>query len=200
MIVWTEEMLSLLGKDTDHALAERFGISNMTVARKRNELQIPIYEWRASGVRYQSLFKWTPESIARLGKEPDLLIAQSLGISRQAVYIKRKSLKIKAPRQRAPRVNRLPVDAIPLLGTCSDSALAARFGIPADVVFQARRSRKIPAAHFEDPIPHGLLDALGTASDRVLALRFGWHYSKIRLLRLQHSVPAYTGPRQKAGA
>lgn len=199
MIVWTEEMLSHLGKETDQRLAERYGISNMTVARKRQALEIPVCEWRAAGVKYQKLFKWTPEFIAQLGKKPDMQIAQALGVSRQAVYVKRKSLKIAACTERGPRMNRLHPDALPLLGTCSDAELADRFGVPADLVYMARRARQIPAAQQHTPIPPGLVEALGTASDRELGLRFAWHYSKVRQLRLEHRVPAYKRPKRKAG-
>lgn len=118
----------------------------------------------------------------------DMHIAQALGISRQAVYMKRKSLKVAACTERGPRMDRLHPDAIPLRATCSDAALAARFGVPADLVYMARRARQIPVAQHHTPMPPGLVEALGTASDRELGLWFSWHYSKVRTLRLEQRV------------
>ncbi len=40
MKTWTDEMIALLGTESDTALGDRWGMSRMTVARKRQTLAI----------------------------------------------------------------------------------------------------------------------------------------------------------------
>lgn len=58
----------------------------MTVAGKRQSLAIAPYNLQQGGFQRETLFRWSPENIALLGKEPDAIVARRLGISRRAVY------------------------------------------------------------------------------------------------------------------
>ena len=115
MKIWTDEMIALLGTESDTALGDRWGMSRMTVARKRQSLAIAPYDLKQGGFQRETLFRWSPENLALLGKEPDATVARRLGISRRAVYLMRLRQGL-APAKRAPRVYSLPPAAVPLLG------------------------------------------------------------------------------------
>lgn len=44
MKIWTDEMIALLGTESDTALGDRWGMSRMTVARKRQSSAIEPYD------------------------------------------------------------------------------------------------------------------------------------------------------------
>lgn len=175
MKIWTDEMLALLGTESDTALGDRWGMSRMTVARKRQSLAIAPYDLKQGGFQRKTLFRWSPENLALLGQEPDATVARRLGISRRAVYLTRLRQGL-APAKRAPRVHSLPPEAVPLLGKLRDAELAHRFGIPDDLVYRERKRRGIPKLHVEQPLSEALLAELGTDSDRAIGLRHGLHY------------------------
>ncbi len=192
-------MLALLGTESDTALGDRWGMSRMTVARKRQSLEIASYDLKRGGFQRETLFRWSPENLTLLGKEPDATVARRLGISRRAVYKMRLRQGLPAAK-RAPRVHSLPHEAVPLLGKLSDAELAYRFGIPDDLVYRKRKQRDIPKLQVEQPISEALLAELGTESDRVIGLRHGVHCSKVRRLRLERQIPAYKRPNRKKAA
>jgi len=177
MKIWTDEMIALLGTESDTALGDRWGMSRMTVARKRQTLAIAPYDLKQGGFQRETLFRWSPENLALLGQEPDATVARRLGISRRAVYLMRLRQGL-APAKRAPRVYSLPPAAVPLLGKLRDAELAHRFGIPDDLVYRERKRRDIPKLQDEKPLSEALLAELGTDSDRAVGLRHGVHYSK----------------------
>lgn len=193
MKAWTDEMLALLGTESDTALGDRWAMSRMTVARKRQSLEIAPYDLKQAGFNGETLFRWSPESLALIGEEPDATVAKKLGINRRAVYKMRTSLAL-APAKRAPRSHVLPPDALPLLGEVRDSELAHRFGIPDDLVYRERKRRNIPKLKTEQPLREALLAELGTDSDRAIGMKHGVPCSKVRRLRLSRNIPAYKRP------
>ena len=106
-----DEMLALLGTESDTFLGDHWGMSRMTVAGKRQSLAIAPYNLKQGGFQRETLFRWSPEHIALLGKESDAIVGRRLGISRRAVYRMRLIQKL-APAKRAPRVHTLPPEAI----------------------------------------------------------------------------------------
>ena len=96
---------------------------------------------------------WTKELIAELGKVPDIVLAEKLGVDRKSVVYKRQSLGIKASFDRArntPPPNMagwnkitLPTDAIEKLGKLPDYILAREYDVSKEVIQRARRKRKI---------------------------------------------------------
>lgn len=196
MKTWTDEMLALLGTESDNALGDRWDMSRMTVARKRQSLAIASYDLKRGGFQRETLFRWSPENLALIGQESGATVARRLGISRRAVYLMRLRQGL-APAKRAPRVYTLPPEAVPLLGKVRDAELAHRFGIPDDLVYRERKRREIPKLQVEQPLSEALLADLGTDSDRAIGLRHGVHYSKVRQLRLKRQIPAYKRPNRK---
>lgn len=189
-------MIALLGTQSDTALGDRWGMSRMTVARKRQSLEIAAYDLRQGGFQRETLFRWTPQTLALLGEEPDATLARRLGISRRAVY-KMRLRQGREPSERAQRVYTLPPEAVPLLGELRDAELAHRFGIPDDLVYRERKRRDIPKLKVEQPLSPALLAELGTDSDRAIGLKHGVHYNKVRRLRLERQIPAYKRPNRK---
>lgn len=155
-------MIALLGTESDTALGDRWGMSRMTVARKRQSLAIEPYDLKQGGFQRETLFRWSPENLALLGQEPNATVA-----SRRTVYLAslRQGL---APAKRAPRLYSLPPKAVPLLGKLRDAELAHRFGIPDDLVYRERKRRGIPKLQDEKPLSEALLADLGTDSDRAI--------------------------------
>ncbi len=143
------------------------------------ELAIASCDLKQGGFQRETLFRWSPENPALLGKEPDATFAGRLGISRRAVYLMRLRQRL-APAKRAPRMHTLPPEAVPLLGKLRDAELAHRFGIPDDLVYRERKRRDIPRLQDKKPLSEALLADLGTDSDRAIGLRHGVHYSKVR--------------------
>ena len=86
---WTAASLSLLGTMTDASLAEKLGVSKLSIGAKRRELRIP----PAKRISHRRIH-WTPEMDALLGTEIDLAIARKLRINATSVGIRRKQLKI----------------------------------------------------------------------------------------------------------
>lgn len=192
-------MLALLGTESDTALGNRWSMSRMTVARKRQSLEIASYDLKRGGFNGETLFRWSLESLALIGKEPDAIVAKRLGINRRAVYKMRLSQGL-APAKRAPRVHALPPEAVLLLGEVRDSELAHRFDIPDDLVYRERKQRNIPKLKTAQSLSEALLAELGTDSDRAIGMKHGVPCSKVRRLRLSRNIPAYKRPNRKKAA
>lgn len=81
--IWTSEAIALLGKMPDTEVADRLGISNFPVKKKRQELGIQAYK--------RPLPEITPEIASEFGSVSDGVIARRLGVS--VSYIRKARLK-----------------------------------------------------------------------------------------------------------
>lgn len=135
---WTEAMLAQLGTEKDAVLAERWGTSAKTVNLKRNALGIPAH----------GHFVWTREAEAQLGLASDAQVAQALGISKASVVARRQALGIASATAQAGQGGAFDwtPEALALLGSASDAAVAAQLGLSRLTVQQARTARGIAAA------------------------------------------------------
>jgi len=79
--------------------------------------------------------RWTPELVARLGREPDLRLARELGISDSSVRKKRERYGI-PPFLRKPRWT---PEELALVGTAPDAEIAQKLGRSLQAVERARR-------------------------------------------------------------
>lgn len=187
---WSAEEIALVGTAPDSEVAKKLGVSRMMVGRKRNELNIPPYPKKACGHGRELPFEWTEEALALLGTEPDMDVAMKLGISRQAVFRKRKLLKRKAPRSQE-RKYKLPDEAVQHLGVMRDVDIAKQYGVPPDVVYNARRALNIAAPAKPTLDYEAMLPDLGKASDTEVAAKHNTTYSTVRQARLKHDIPAF---------
>lgn len=97
--------------------------------------------------------KWTPELEAILGKKPDSVIAEMLGVTRKAVTYRRKVLGIHAgcsrernkppPRMAGHNKIEIPQWVIDLMGSMPDYLLAEKSGINKKTLNRERRRRFI---------------------------------------------------------
>lgn len=82
--------------------------------------------------------RWTPELVARLGREPDRKIARELGIAETSVHKKRRRHGI--PPFQAKR--RWTPEELALVGTAPDDEVAPKLGRSPAAVANARRKRR----------------------------------------------------------
>ena len=85
--------------------------------------------------------RWTPENVARLGNELDRVIGSSLGVTRAAVCIKRRSLGIPQVAKPRPHWTRA---MIARLGKMPDAKVAATYGLTYRAVARKRSGLGIP--------------------------------------------------------
>lgn len=96
---------------------------------------------------------WPPGMIAQLGKVPDAVIAEQLGVTRKTVSYYRHTLAIPASFDRTRNTppppiggwNRRPIppEILARLGTAPDYVLAAEMGVSKPVIARERRARGI---------------------------------------------------------
>ena len=152
---WTEAMLAALGQEQDAVLAARWGTTAKTVNLKRNALGIAAF----------GRVQWTPEMLAALGQDSDAAVAARFGLSKASVVAKRLSVHAALGQAAPGRGSRAAFDwtpqALALLGTDSDAAVAQQLGLSRLTVYNARVARGIapagrkaagPAALGPDPV------------------------------------------------
>lgn len=108
-----------------------------------------------SGGTRSHFILWPPGMIAQLGKVPDAVLAEQLGVTRKTVSYYRKTLAIPASFDRTRNTppppmggwNRkeVPEEILARLGTLPDYVLAAEIGVTKPVVARARKARGIPS-------------------------------------------------------
>jgi hypothetical protein len=132
--------------------------------------------------------RWTAKVVKRLGKVPDTVLADELGVRPTTVASERKRRGI-APFHHGPWVV-WSAEMISFLGSAGDRQVAAELGIGMHSVTHKRLSLGIPAANpqkhrrFRWRPRHDAL--LGTAPDSEVAHRLG--ISAITVLRRRHSL------------
>lgn len=98
-ITWTPDLIALLGKVGDRKIAELIGCERKSVSYKRECLGIAAAMDRDDNLPPPHMGGWNrielPESvIARLGKEPDYVIAESVGVVKTVIARVRRGLGI----------------------------------------------------------------------------------------------------------
>jgi len=158
-VLWTDSMLAALGTAPDREVAGRLGISITTVKHKRRELGIAASKpWagRSETVRPARgndtmilcgpdlALLWTPEIVARLGRECDTQIARDIRVSPGSVRRKRRALGIGLAAGRRPWTEA----ELGLLGTAPDEVVAERINRSLRAVGDRRRACGV--AEFDD--------------------------------------------------
>ncbi len=126
------------------------------------------------------------EAMKLIGVVPDAQIAREIKVSRQRVQQLRRQLGIGvAPRTGIPKREMLPPKFLAALGTDTDAAVGARFGLAGMTVYQRRRRRGIAAK----PKPTALepfLHLFGVVSDREIARKAGLSTGAVGAYRTDH--------------
>jgi len=188
---WTPRLARLLGKQPDHVVAARAGVSVATVAAERKRRGIQVLSRRRPHVQ------WTEEMIAHLGTAPDRVVASELGLDGSSVTRKRRLLGIAPfvpPTYIRPSGYRWTARAIALLGTDSDRNIAKRLGLWDSQVSFERQRRGIPPFKTRSPnavwTPE-LLALLGTVPDKVIARRMRTRAATVTRKRRVLGIAAY---------
>lgn len=182
-----QEMLPLLGKKTDTAIAEELGIPAVTVYQTRKKLGI----YRAIKLPVPEVDQ--KELIDLLGKETDAEIAKKFGYSKTGIALIRKNLGIKSFTQ-----NRISPEKkekiLPLLGKEPDKVIAEKFGIPCSYVKQYRKKLgiKISNASIKKEDESMILDLLGKTSDLSIAKKTGYSIYTIIKFRKEQNIEPFS--------
>ena len=184
-----QEMLPLLGKKTDTAIAEELGIPAVTVYQTRKKLGI----YRAIKLPVPEVDQ--KELIDLLGKETDAEIAKKFGYSKTGIALIRKNLGIKSFRQ--SKISPEQYEEIrKLLGKEPDTLIAEKFGCSDSKIALIRKSLKIDAFRQINMLSpeqyEKMLPLLGKEPDKVIAEKLGIKISTVRYKRLQLGIKRYT--------
>jgi hypothetical protein len=98
-VVWTPELDAMLGKVTDTKLAKLMGVTRKTVSYRRDQLGIEASFDRAENkppppMGGHNKLSFSPEVVARFGKEPDYKIADEIGVNKSVIARRRRALGI----------------------------------------------------------------------------------------------------------
>ena len=175
-----QEMLPLLGKKTDTAIAEELGIPAVTVYQTRKKLGI----YRAIKLPVPEVDQ--KELIDLLGKETDAEIAKKFGYSKTGIALIRKNLGIKSFRQ--SKISPEQYEEIrKLLGKEPDTLIAEKFGCSDSKIALIRKSLKIDAFRQINMLSpeqyEKMLPLLGKEPDKVIAEKFGIPCSYVKQYR-----------------
>jgi transcriptional regulator with XRE-family HTH domain len=155
------EAIALFGKVSDIELAKRYGVSPSSVGRRRRNLGIDAMP--------APVAKQLPEAaIAQLGKRTDTAIALEFGLLTQLVFLTRKAMGISVYKKVT-----WTDEALSLLGTLSDAAIATRLGTNLTNVRQKRLKLGIEPHRPRYVMTPEILALVGTASDTEIARRTG---------------------------
>lgn len=172
-----------LGVINDCIIAKEYGVSEISIARRRKLLGIPACK------THSKRFNWEPH-IPLLGQMDDEVVSKLLGISRSAVTLKRNSLGI--PPFVPPPKPPIDWDAIAhLFGKIPDVKIGKDYNIPHLEVGKERHRRGI--AKFGDlGIDwNEVAKRMGNEPDLKLAREYGCHESTIRSRRRKLGIPDF---------
>jgi len=145
-INWTRKMLGELGTISDYNYSERYGISRVSIVRKRKLLGIHPYNASSNPIH------WTPTMLRVLGTISDDKFSKRFGIGYATVVTKRHNLRIKSVRGRVPTKRSGPFrrrlwtnTMVGELGMAPDPEIARKFGLTRVAVHHKRVRMRIPA-------------------------------------------------------
>jgi hypothetical protein len=171
------------GKISDREVSKRFGVGASTVRRYRLLHGIPTYDPRNIDI---------PKALRdQLGTRSNYQLAQDFKIPVTYIGILRTDVGVPEPKVLRPRFKPLEEgiwtdEALALLGTMPDPALADRLGVSRFPVKQKRRELGIaPYQHSYPEITAELAAEFGISSDSNLAKRLGVSANFMRRARLK---------------
>jgi len=182
--VWTSEIDAQIGTIADQQLAEKLGVTRNTVGKRRRLLGIAAKVEPLTSI-------WTPELDALFSTTSNMEIARRLGISSTTVQLRRKVLNI-APYVKTEKGSQdfqWTQEKDTLLGTASDTKLAALWGVSRGVVRSRRIQKNIPAYKPTSRWTPEMVALLGTMSDAEIARKMGIDIQSVREHRWGLRIP-----------
>jgi hypothetical protein len=131
---WTEQRISLLGKEPDTQVARHLRVLAGTVWRKRVQLGIPAFEPKRH-------IEWTKARIALLGKLSDNVLAKRWGVKPETIARKRRELGIAPFLATTPPRHTRALKAVLRL---SMHEICRRYRISTETIKKLRRELGIP--------------------------------------------------------
>lgn len=177
-IVWSKEILDLLGKVPDRVISERYGIDISTLCKKRKRNGIPTYQKVRRTAR-------TIKTLALPTKEA----ARRLGISEDQVSNLRKKWGLPPPSRTEWRWNRR---TLARLGKEPDTWIAWTTGMGFRTVRAKRESLGIPPSGRLRKWTPEEVALLGTAPDKEIAERIGRSPAAVLSRRGLLKIPAFS--------
>lgn len=206
---WLTPYRDRLGIDTDVTIAKELGLPFSAALSMVSEARINLGIPRAPHDPSVPIPAWLEPVIDAVGVEADADLARRVGVSVSALRVQRIRLGHGAPRPQRSQIEGLRS----LLGTVPDETIAARLGVPRNVVQYHRRNLGIKAyvrqkgeqrletssapstsawPRPSSPLPDWLLpyaDQIGVLSDAEIARKTGRSREMIRLYRTARGTP-----------
>jgi hypothetical protein len=180
-VSWTAVMLRDLERMTNHQLAEKHGISAITVALKRRERNLaPATRWNA--------VSWTAEMSRDLGTRTDKELASRFGLQASTVAHKRSLLGI--PKMICTKVDWHAPAVRALLGSAPDNVIAERLGVNSETI-RLKRSALGISRFLHDPWTPAVIARMGREPDRSIAEGIGVTTSAVAWQRNQRGIPTW---------
>jgi hypothetical protein len=136
--------------------------------------------------------KWTQEEIDLLGTMSDAKVAKIIGVSKSAVYSKRKELDV----DKVEFTREWTQEDIDLLGTMTDIEASKALGIPVPKIFQKRHELGIPRFERTRQWTQEEIDLLGVMSDVEISKSLGIPLGVIFRKRKELGIHIYSPRRQ----
>lgn len=166
-VVPMPELDEKLGKYPDRELAEEFGVHTQTIRLRRKKLNIarcPQQNFTIPAMGGWNKIDLPENVIDRLGKLPDYVLGNEIGVTKSVIARGRKERNIPDYAQQTNNATRfqsgephprwdkaskrivVPSEIIEKLGTVSDSSLATEYTIPKSAIARKRKELNIPDA------------------------------------------------------
>lgn len=177
-IVWTKEILDLLGKVPDREISERYGIDISTLCKRRKRYGIP---------RYQRIRRTA--RVIKILALPTREAARRLGLSISATADLRKRWQLPGPSRTEWRWT---PKLLARLGKEPDTWIAWRTGMGFRTVRAKREALGIPPCGRLRKWTPEEVALLGTAPDKEIAERIGRTPGAVTARRMILKIPAWS--------
>lgn len=180
--VWTQDVISRLGIQSDASIARELDLFQATVSNKRNAL----------GIAPLAAKPWITEAlISMLGTAPDDAIAKEFNVSATSVRRLRRTREIPSfTEKKALEVESVwEASSLALLGKMSDVRIAESLGITIFAVFKKRNDLGIKTC--QEQLDEAVIPLLGTMPDKHVAEMFGLSPIALNFKRKALSISAF---------
>lgn len=189
-VEWTEDMIALLGTETDADVAELLGIGESSVRLKRRLLHIEAFGDTAHG---RAKVTWTQEHLDLLGRVPDAVLAARMGISGSTVWMKRHLAGIPPFRERPARVKwtrAMKAD----VNRLSQKEFTRRYGVSVIAVNWYRVKHGLMRGRLLHRWEPKDLELVGRLTDQAVADRLGVSSGTVKRKRAELGRPPVEKP------
>lgn len=172
-----DECVEKFGTVPDCELAEKYGVSTLTIWKKRNKAGVDPFTTKVDVPK---------ECIEQLGEKPDTKLAEEFGITPSVVRKRREDRNIKPSRE----IN-LPDECIKKMGKVSDKALAREYNVSPQTIGRRRKKKGISPFSQKIKLPEECYKKMGEKPDTVLAEKYDVAKTTIAKKRRKRGIQAF---------